>query len=70
MEMGKTRRHIIREKMDGIDKALERCEAHLIDILSLVDGIDARATNVVAMTATLIKELREHVERMREEFGW
>jgi len=56
--------------MDGIDKALERCEGHLIDILSLVDGIDARATNVVAMTATLVKELREHVERMREEFGW
>jgi len=68
--MGKTRRHIIKEKMDGIDKALERCEGHLIDILSLVDGIDARATNVVAMTATLVKELREHVERMREEFGW
>jgi len=68
--MGKTRRHIIKEKMDGIDKALERCQQHLIDILSLVDGVDARATNVVAMTATLVKELREHVEKMREEFGW
>ena len=68
--MGKTRRHIIKEKIDGIDKALERCQHHLIDILSLVDGVDARATYVVAMTATLVKELREHVGEMREEFGW
>jgi len=68
--MGKTRRQIIKEKMEGIDKALERAEEHFVDILAIVDGVDARATNVVAMTATLVKEVREHIRRMREEFGW
>ncbi|UYL65015.1 MAG: hypothetical protein QIT45_gp02 [Methanophagales virus PBV266] len=68
--MGKTRRQIIKEKMEGIDKALERAEEHLVDILAIVDGVDARSTNVVAMTATLVKEVREHIRRMREEFGW
>jgi len=68
--MGKTRREVIREKMDAIENALRRCEEHFVDVLSLMDGVNNRPVQVVAMTATLVKEVREHVEKMREEFGW
>jgi len=56
--------------MEAIENALERCEAHFVDVLSLMDGVNNRPVQVVAMTATLAKELREHVRKMREEFGW
>ena len=68
--MGKTRREVIREKMDAIENALRRCEEYFIDILSLMDGVNNRPVQVVAMTATLVKEVKEHVKKMREEFGW
>ena len=68
--MSKTRRQIIKEKMESIDGALERAEEHLIDVLSLINGLDDTATRIVMMTATLVKEVREHVRKMREEFGW
>ena len=68
--MGKTRRQVIKEKMESIDGALERAEEHLIDVLSLINGLDDTATRIVMMTATLVKEVREHVRKMREEFGW
>ena len=68
--MSKTRRQVIKEKMESIDGALERAEEHLIDVLSLINGLDDTATRIVMMTATLVKEVREHVRRMREEFGW
>ena len=68
--MGKTRRQVIKEKMESIDGALGRAEEHLIDVLSLINGLDDTATRIVMMTATLVKEVREHVRRMREEFGW
>jgi len=56
--------------MDAIENALQRCEQHFVDVLSLMDGVNDRPVQVVAMTATLAKELREHVRKMREEFGW
>ena len=68
--MGKTRREIIKDKIDAIDNALRRCEEHFVDILSLMDGVNDRPVQVTAMTATLVKELREHIQKMREEFGW
>ena len=68
--MGKTRREIIKDKIDAIDNALRRCEEHFVDILSLMDGVNERPIQVCAMTATLVKELREHIQKMREEFGW
>ena len=68
--MGKTRREVIKDKMDAIENALQRCEQHFVDVLSLMDGVNDRPVQIVAMTATLAKELREHVEKMREEFGW
>jgi len=68
--LGKTRRQVIKEKMESIDGALERAEEHLIDVLSLINGLDDTATRIVMMTATLVKEVREHVRKMREEFGW
>jgi len=68
--MGHTRREKIKEKMDAIDNALRRCEEHFVDILALMDGVNERPVQIVAMTATLTKELREHVRKIREEFGW
>jgi len=68
--MGKTRREVIKDKMDAIENALQRCEQHFVDVLSLMDGVNDRPVQVVAMTATLVKELREYVRKMREEFGW
>ena len=68
--MGKTRREVIRDKMEAIENALDRCQQHFVDVLSLMDGVNERPVQIVAMTATLAKELREHVRKIREEFGW
>jgi len=56
--------------MEAIENALDRCQQHFVDVLSLMDGVNERPVQIVAMTATLAKELREHVRKIREEFGW